>query len=191
VASNTRKPPPVVLTRYEGALVWKLPLSQGKFALVDKRDAALVALHVWCAYRARNTYYATTHVRKTGGQRTTLRLHALVGRAMGIAGRVDHENHQGLDCRRKNLRPGPPTLNGANSNKQRRKTSSKYKGVYWRTSRQKWLVTLQAGGKRRQIGSFADEVEAARAYDKAALEAWGEYATLNFPKKSRKCNAPG
>lgn len=162
-------------------------MSQGKFALVDKQDAVLVVPRVWCAYRVRGTFYATTHVRKPGGQRTTLRLHALVGQAMGIVGRVDHKNHDGLDNRRKNLRPGPPTLNGANSNKQRRKTSSKYKGVCWVAApRRKWQVQLRVEGKHRFIGNFVDEIEAARAYDAEALKTWGDYARLNFPPNRKR-----
>lgn len=35
------------------------------------------------------------------------------------------------------------------------------------------------GGRRRSLGYFADPKDAARAYDAAALEHWGEFAYVN------------
>ena len=59
--------------------------------------------------------------------------------------------------------------------------SSKYKGVTWDKSRSLWIAGVKVDGKRFNLGRFKDEGDAARAYDAAALKAWGEYARLNFP----------
>jgi hypothetical protein len=62
--------------------------------------------------------------------------------------------------------------------------TSQFKGVYQR--RGGWRATLCVGRNApKHVGDFPDEVTAARAYDKAAREAFGEDAVLNFPEESR------
>ena len=61
-----------------------------------------------------------------------------------------------------------------------REYSSKYKGVSWDEPRGKWKAQIQKDGRNRFIGRYDEDVEAAEAYDRAAREAFGEYALLNF-----------
>jgi hypothetical protein len=61
----------------------------------------------------------------------------------------------------------------------RSNSSSKYKGVSWSNRRNKWVVVIGYNNKNIYIGQFSDEKEAARAYNKKALELNGEYAYLN------------
>jgi hypothetical protein len=60
------------------------------------------------------------------------------------------------------------------------RSRSGFKGVY-RTAGT-WWARVNVGGASRHLGSFATAEEAARAYDAAALEMWGERTYLNFPK---------
>lgn len=99
---------------------------------------------------------------------------------------VDHHNLDGLDNRRANLRLATDSQNLGNQPKIRlsRPVTSSYKGVWWDRSRNKWASGITTGqNRRRSLGRHASEEDAARAYDRAALELWGEYARLNFPEE--------
>lgn len=66
--------------------------------------------------------------------------------------------------------------NNYNLNK-RDNTRSKYKGV--RAKRKKWQAGICVNGKYKNLGVYEDEVKAAKAYNKAALELFGEFARIN------------
>lgn len=85
-----------------------------------------------------------------------------------------------------NCRWATRTENQGNCRKQRaaRVCTSEFKGVSkQRRSDGTYRITAQinVGRKLVRIGTFADEAEAARAYDRAALEKFGSFARLNFP----------
>ncbi len=62
--------------------------------------------------------------------------------------------------------------------------TSGYKGVSLFGRDSKWKAQIQVDGKKRHLGYFDDKIEAAKAYDRAALELHGEFAVLNFPGRS-------
>jgi len=84
----------------------------------------------------------------------------------------------GIKNKRSNLRTCTSTQNTANQRK--RKGSSNFKGVSWYKREQKWRAGIGYKGKDFHLGYFNDELEAAKAYDKAAKDLWGEFANLNF-----------
>lgn len=104
---------------------------------------------------------------------------------------VDHINHNGLDNRKANLRPATKSQNTINKPYKKKKGAhSKYRGVTWQKSINKWQAQIRAKGNPRVIGYFEDEIEAAKAYDAAAKKHHGEFAVLNFPKLAKKkCNS--
>lgn len=157
----------------------EIQLSQNKVAVVDEGDADL-ATPGWRALRRKRTYYAQRNVRKPDGARTTERLHQVIARRMGIVGPPDHKDQNGLNNRRDNLRPADKGQNSANVGRRADNTSG-YKGVGWHRPSGKWSARIAVDGKRRHLGRFADPIEAAKAYDRAALVAFGEFAVLNFP----------
>lgn len=175
-----RRPWNPVFIKLAGKRVCQIPLSRGLFALVDVRFLSAVLPYAWCAVPAHNTTYAYAKEETPNGRRKTLRLHQLIGRLLGLDGQVDHKNSNGLDCRWRNLRSGIGWRNLANQRKWRKPTSSKYKGVCWAKRDRTWRAYINVEGKRKNLGSFPDEVAAALAYDAAAKVTYGTYANLNF-----------
>jgi hypothetical protein len=62
------------------------------------------------------------------------------------------------------------------------KSLSSYRGVTWHKGNKAWVAQIYSSGKKRFIGYFDNEEEAARAYDKVAREIFGNGAKLNFPE---------
>lgn len=91
---------------------------------------------------------------------------------------VDHRDLDKTNNRINNLREATNSQNNYNRPKQTNNTSG-YKGVYWNKSCNRWQAYVQAEGKRIHLGVFVDPVEAALAYNSAALKLHGEFARLN------------
>ncbi len=95
---------------------------------------------------------------------------------------VDHINHNGLDNRKENLRICTVAENCRNSRPSKRKNKlSKYKGVSFDKKRKVYRVLIWHNKKQYFLGTFKNETEAAKAYDRKARELFGEFAYLNFP----------
>ncbi len=142
----------------------------GKVAFVDAADYEFVSIFKWRAVRVTGgVWYAETRLR--GNREFMHRL--LLG--CGPREQVDHRNGNGLDNRRLNLRPTTHALNQAT----RRCVTGKsgFKGVMKRGG--KWRAYITDAGRFRSLGSFATPEEAARAYDAAARELFGEHACTN------------
>jgi len=93
---------------------------------------------------------------------------------------IQHQ-HNDIDNRKANLRPATHTQNVWNRRKFKPHSRSKYKGVDWANDMKRWRARIRVNGKRIYLGSFTNETEAAKAYDQAAREHHGQFASLNFP----------
>jgi hypothetical protein len=67
--------------------------------------------------------------------------------------------------------------------------TSRFRGVYWCKSRQKWSAQIQIDGQHFKLGRFDDEIAAAKAYDQFARDRLGVFAHLNFPTDADKARA--
>jgi hypothetical protein len=153
------------------------------WVVVDEADLDLVQAYRWHVMPARHTTYAVATVGSPRAMRTTIRVHRLIMDAPQDV-EVDHIDHDGLNNRRSNLRLATGTQNLGNM-RHRGGTTSRYKGVYWSARDRRWLATISVASKSIHLGSFVIEEEAARAYDAAAVQAFGEFAYLNFPDAPR------
>ena len=102
---------------------------------------------------------------------------------------VDHINHNGLDNRKANLRPASRLENSRNRRKQKTKTHSKYKGICRHKRINKWCAAITVCGKKVHIGYFDNQIDAAKAYDKAARKYYGDFAVTNFPLRKIRCES--
>ena len=98
---------------------------------------------------------------------------------------TDHINQNKQDNRRSNLRECSNTQNRANV-KRRKDNKTGYKGVFLR-SNGTYIACVRKEGKQYHLGTFKKDIDAARAYNEAAIVLFGEFACLNLiPKKERR-----
>jgi hypothetical protein len=103
-------------------------------------------------------------------------MHHYVFGAIGL----DHVNGDKLDNRKENLRRATQQENLRNKAKTESKTSSKYKGVSWHSTANRWRAYIVVDYKQIYLGLFDSEEDAAVAYNVKASELFGEFARLNI-----------
>ena len=95
---------------------------------------------------------------------------------------IDHKDQNGLNNQKENLRICNLSENAQNARKPKHGKTSKYKGVSVRKSTNKYHSYIMLNQKRIHIGYFTNEIDAAIAYNKKAIELFGEFACLNIIK---------
>lgn len=153
----------------------EIKLSSEKIAIVDDVDYERLSGFHWYfdgRYAAKSLWNRETK------KETKIYMHKLIV-TVERNQFVDHINGNKLDNRRENLRVVSKQQNNMNQSTQTRTKHSKYKGVSWDKSRNKWVAYCKKDGKMNYLGRFNNEEEAALAYNQKALELFGEFAKLN------------
>ncbi len=160
----------------------EIQLTKGKLALIDDDDFERVNQWKWTWMPGKNSGknslgYAFRNMRIEGKQ-TCILLHRFIMNAPKDF-EVDHWDNDGLNCQKKNLRICSKGQNQHNQ-KARKGGSSDFKGVSFYKANGKFGAYITLNGKLKFLGYFVEETEAAKAYDKAASDLFGESAQLNF-----------
>jgi hypothetical protein len=163
----------------EGIFVKEIKLTQGKVALVDDTDYEWLNQWRWYARKNNNAWYASRHsARDENNKQSTILMHRVILGVTDPKVQIDHDDTNGLNNQRYNLREASHSQNQHN---QRIKAggTSKYKGVSWNERQKKWKVSIRKNKVQIHVGCFCDEIDAAIAYNKAAIIYHGEFARLN------------
>jgi len=153
----------IIVKKYHAEVV----LTKGKVALIDLSDVDTVQKHQWYF----DGEYAVTNL----PNRSKLHLHRMIANT-GTGKVTDHINRDKLDNRRNNLR----VCNSSDNNHNRALNNPNgFRGITWNKRKRKWASQISIGNKNKGLGCFTSKIEAARAYDKKALELYGKYARLN------------
>lgn len=154
-----------------------LPLTKQTFAQVDDEDFERLSKFHWydnssiCRHESRKI--------KAGDFVLTKRIAIpLANEVMKIEGIIfDHKDTNKYNNQKNNLRECDYSSNNFNRKKQKN-CSSEYKGVY--KVKNGWRACIMLNNKTIHLGFFIDEIEAAKMYDKKAVELFNEFACLNF-----------
>lgn len=161
------------MERLEGGqpIEYKLvPLTKGKFSKVDNDDFDSINSELWLCTPLG---YA---LRRVGGKGVWMH-RVITNCPIGLE--VDHINGDKLDNRKSNLRICTKKENQGNRWKSKHAKTSIYKGVCFCKKLQRFAAYGRVGPKNRRLGTFRDERDAAIAYNKWAVEYFGEFARLN------------
>lgn len=159
-----------------------ISLTQGKYTQVDDEDYGNLMEYKWCAVNFKGVYYAARAVRISKHKQKMLLMHReIMHTPDGM--KCDHQNHNGLNNQKYNLR------NCTHAQNMMNRTAAGLSGflgvaVVHKKHKEKVYTYYQAqilvDGKYKYLGNFKIEEDAAKIYDIAAKQYHGDFANLNF-----------
>ena len=161
----------------------KIPLGDSFFSIVSPEDFYWLNKFHWSRKKSQSNFYAVRILNDGCKESKLFSMHReIMNPPKGFL--VDHKNLNSLDNTRTNLRLATRSQNMFNRKKIKTATSSRFIGVCFYKRTKKWCAYIRIGGKLIWLGSFDNEIDAAKAYDAAAKKYHGEFARLNFPERS-------
>lgn len=157
----------------------QIPLTQGKFALVDEEDFEYLNQWKWHAQKGRKTFYAVRGIFLNSKNKSIFNTsliymhHLILARREGCS--IDHIDGNGLNNLRSNLRHATRGQNRMNTEKSCNNTTG-FKGVSFYKQANKFRARITLDKKQIFLGYFETAQEAHQAYIKAAIELHGEFA---------------
>lgn len=164
----------------------ELMLTNGTVVKVDDADYDMLNMYSWSMAKSKKLYYAVRTIRYQDGKRKIVLMHRLImDTPHGMD--CDHKDGDGLNNQRDNLRNCTRSQNSQNKVVSC-KTRSGYKGISLDHKRNKWLARIKVGERTLFLGYHDDPIQAALAYNEAALEHFGEYAKINVIDATEVCS---
>lgn len=154
----------------DGVVVGIVPLTCNKEVMIDAEDLPFIGQWNWCYH---NEYAIRNNAK--GELPTQVFMHRILNKTPNGFD-TDHVDRDKLNNRKCNLRTCTRSQNKKNCSPR---GVSKYVGVSWINEIKKWRVSIRINGKKTHVGSYANELEAAKAYNDAASFFYGEYASIN------------
>lgn len=158
-----------------------VPLTKGYTAIVDTEDVTKIEGKNWFALVTKNkgtlySVYAARNVRASDGKVSQELMHRIIaGTPDGLD--TDHEDGNGLNNRKNNLRPATRSENSCNSKLQKNNTTG-FKGVSKAKDRNRYCAYIKLHGRNKYLGSFNTKEEARDAYIFASKELHGKFGRL-------------
>ncbi len=150
----------------------EIKLTKNKVTIVDDEDYKKLSKYDWRTMKGTYTFYA-----RTWSNGKHLLMHRFIMNApKGMV--VDHRDGNGLNNQRSNLKLTTQQENLWNW-QNKRKGTSKYKGVHWDSYSGKWRAQIIHNSKKLSLGLFKDEKIAAKAYDDAVIKYRGNKGQPN------------
>jgi AP2 domain. len=157
-----------------------IQLTKGYVAIVDAADYLRLSAYKWHAAEVTGgLVYAARRAKVDGKWRLVYMHREILGLECGDKRKGDHESGDTLDNRRSNIRIATHAQNIANQ-KRRSDNRSGYRGVHWAGDRKRWRAQIKVLGRVYHLGEYVSPIDAAKAYDRAAREHFGEFARLNL-----------
>lgn len=157
----------------KGFKVKLIPLTQGKFSMVDDEDFDEISKQKW--YFTKSGYAVGKLSRKTHPKNRTILMHREILKTPD-GFQTDHINGDKLDNRRSNLRVCTSSQNRCNSSFSS-KNKLKMKGVYL-TRYGTFYAKIAVNGIQKNLRSFKTPYEANEVYKIAVVKYHGEFARI-------------
>jgi hypothetical protein len=155
----------------------EIQLTQGQVAIVDDDMYDYLNQWKWYANKLKGKYYAVRNLRLNKKYAGALLMHRVIMNPIkGLV--VDHVNGLTLDNRKENLRICTQADNMKN---QKLSTNNKtgFRGVSWHKNKKVFESRIHSNNIRYHLGIYNNSIDAARAYNEAAIKYHGEFANIN------------
>ena len=152
----------------------------GEFkCLVDDEDYESLSKFHWIIRKAKYTFYVYRLTSRKEGKRKQIQIHRQILNITNPETLLDHEDRNGLNNQKCNLRVATKSQNAANIASQQN-TSSKYLGVCFDKRTGRWIAHIKSNKIQMWLGRHDTQEQAAIAYNEAAKIHHGEFANLNI-----------